>query len=112
MKNRALLSLMEQLIMVLVFSLAAAVCLRLFGAADVLALETARRDEAVLAARNAAELLKAGYSSDRLAPPEGYRLDVREEETHLPGLGLAQIDVYYEEELLFTLSTGWQEVAP
>ena len=33
MKNRTSLLLMEQLVMVLVFAIAAAVCLRLFGAA-------------------------------------------------------------------------------
>ena len=67
MRSKAPLVLMEQLVMVLVFALAAAVCLRLFVGAENIAQETARRDEAVIVAQNAAELLKAGYSEEEAA---------------------------------------------
>ena len=42
MKNRTSLVLMEQLVMVLVFALAAAVCLTVFAEADRISRETAR----------------------------------------------------------------------
>ena len=57
MRSKASLFLMEQLIMVLVFALAAALCLQVFVRAEEISLESARRDEAVIVARNAAELV-------------------------------------------------------
>ena len=59
MKQKTSLLLMEQLVMILVFALAAALCLQIFAKADAISQETARRDRAVVLARNAAELLKA-----------------------------------------------------
>jgi hypothetical protein len=32
--------------------------------------------------------------------------------SRLPGLGEAEIQVYFESEMLFSLDTGWQEVLP
>ena len=58
MKSKTTLALIEQLIMVLVFALAAALCLRLFVAADARSDRRAEIDHAVLAAQNAAEQLK------------------------------------------------------
>ena len=59
MKNRATLSMMEQTIMILVFALAAALCLRGFVLADSQSRDYADRDRALLQAQNAAETLKA-----------------------------------------------------
>ena len=59
MKSRAPLVMMEQLVMVLVFALAAAVCVRIFALSDRLSLENETRDRAVAAVQNAAETLKA-----------------------------------------------------
>lgn len=59
MKSRAPLVMMEQLVMVLVFALAAAVCVRIFALSDRLSLENETRDRAVTAVQNAAETLKA-----------------------------------------------------
>lgn len=109
MKSRASLVLMEQLIMVLVFALAAALCLRSFAKAEEISARTARRDEAVWIAQNAAELLKAGKEPE--VPSEsGFALDIREADTDIPGFQQAEIRVSYEEEVLFTLTAGWQEV--
>ena len=63
MKSKATLFLMEQLVMILVFALAAALCLGVFARADAMSRQLARRDEAVILARNAAELLKACMES-------------------------------------------------
>ena len=115
MKNRTSLVLMEQLIMVLVFALAAALCLNVFAAAERISRETACRDEAVLIAQNAAEILKAtSGDADRvmaeLTPAAGgFRLEIEQMDTVSPLLGEAEIRVYLENEQIFMLRTGWQE---
>jgi len=59
MRSKAPLALMEQLIMVLVFALAAALCLRAFVLADQMSERSAARDRAVMECQTAAEILKA-----------------------------------------------------
>ena len=59
MENKASFTLMELLIMVLVFSLAAAGCLRCFVWAKLTSEETAEFDRAVVLAQNTAEALKS-----------------------------------------------------
>ncbi len=115
MKNKTSLLLMEQLVMVLVFALAAALCLGVFVEADRISRETARRDEAVLIAQNAAELLKAtsGDVEQTLAilgsAAADYRLEIENLESGSPLLGKAEIRIYLEDAQLFALQTGWQE---
>ena len=68
MKNKAPLALMEQLIMILVFALAAALCLRLFVYSDRVSVSGAARDQAAAVVQNAAEALKlSGGSMESLA---------------------------------------------
>lgn len=114
MKNKSSLLLMEQLVMVLVFALAAALCLTAFVKADQISRETVRRDEAVLLAQNAAQVLKATSGDVELAMEEAaasdYRVEIERIDTH-DLLGQAEIRVWQEEKLVFTLRTGWQEVA-
>lgn len=114
MKNKTSLLLMEQMVMVLVFALVAALCLTVFVKADRISRDTVRRDEAVLLAQNAAQVLKA-TSGDveqaaATADASGYRLEIERTNTENL-LGQAEIRVWQEEDLLFTLRTGWQEVA-
>ena len=115
MKNKTSLLLMEQLVMVLVFALAAAICLSAFVKADQISRETVRRDEAVLLAQNAAQVLKAtsGDMDRAIAVAEGsdYRMEIEQLKTGLTLMGQAEIRVWLEEELVFSLQTGWQEVA-
>ena len=114
MKNKTSLLLMEQLVMVLVFALAAALCLTAFAKADQISRETVRRDEAVLIAQNAAQVLKATSGDmDRAAATangSGYQMEIERIGTQ-DLLGQAEIRVWLEEELVFTLRTGWQEAA-
>ena len=111
MRNKAHLVLMEQLVMVLVFALAAAVCLRLFVGAETLANETVRQDEAVIAAQNAAELLKAGCSAEEAAKVSGvYDLQIQPLSSEVPGLEKAEISVFFEGKELFSLTVGCREV--
>ena len=115
MKNKASLALMELLVMVLIFSLAAAACLRCFVWADRTSEETTRRDRAVILAQNAAEAVKA-RSGDipaaraLLEVPEGLILKITEISPEIPGLGEAEIAVENDRgERLFSLWIAWQE---
>ena len=63
MKNKTPLPLMEQLIMILVFALSAALCLQGFALADHLSRQQKSREKAVVIAQNIAETLKA-FSGD------------------------------------------------
>lgn len=63
MKSKAPLALMEQLMMILVFALAAALCLQLFVLSNTLSRDGETRDQAVTAVQNAAETLKANDGS-------------------------------------------------
>lgn len=58
MRSRTPLALMEQVIMVLVFALAAALCLRAFVLSDSISQACAERDRALLALQSTAETLK------------------------------------------------------
>lgn len=127
MKNRTSLVLMEQLIMILVFALTAAVCLQAFVQADQLSRETALRDQAIVCAQNGAETLKAcGGSLEEAARllgggVSGATLTVHYEKLYLeiqvlparqPGLGTAEVNAAESEtgQILCTLKVGWQEV--
>lgn len=115
MKNKASLVLMEQLVMVLVFALAAALCLRIFVQARNVSVETFRRDEAVTIAQNAAQVLKATGDSEKamaLTESAPYTLQIQEKSSGVPGLAMAEIVVLFEGKSIFSLTTGWQEVAP
>lgn len=112
MKNRASLVLMEQLVMILVFALAAALCLRSFAVADRISHETEVQDKAILTAQNAAETLKATAGEEIPEAPEGLYLEITPLTSEVPGLEKAEIAVFDAETdaLLFSLITGWQEV--
>lgn len=58
MKGKAPLALMEQLIMVLVFALAAALCIQAFAASNRISQKAADMDRAVQLAQSAAEIMK------------------------------------------------------
>ena len=76
MKNKAPLALMEQLIMILVFALASALCLRLFVYSDRVSVSGAARDQAAAVVQNAAEALKlSGGSMESLAGMLGGEAD-------------------------------------
>lgn len=115
MKHKASLVLMEQLVMLLVFAVAAALCLQIFVKAETVSEETARRDQAVVLARNGAELLRATGGQTEAAEAlsqEGYRVTVISQPSQQPGLARAEIQVSFGETMLFSLETGWQEALP
>ena len=113
MRSKASLSLMELLVMILVFALAAALCMQVFVHAQEISLETARRDEAVVLAQNGAELLKAGAAADEIESilsGEAYTVQIRELSLEIPGFAQSEVTVSYEDEVLFSLTVGYQEV--
>ena len=110
MKHKASLVLMEQLIMLLVFALAAAICLGLFAGAGELSRETRQLDTGVFLAQTAAEGLKAGNHPETMALPEGYRITIEEAVTDIPRFTQATITVFFREEPVYRLTTGYQEV--
>ncbi len=127
MKNKTPLVLMEQLIMVLVFALAAALCVGIFARADQTAEDTRFRDDAVVLAQNGAEVIKAcggdletaarileGTCTDQevTVQSEGYTMVITLVDSDTPGLGQAEICVSMDGILIFTLRTGWQEETP
>lgn len=115
MKSKASLSLMEQLIMVLVFALAAALCLQVFAKADSIAARTQCRDEAVLIAQNAAEILKHTGNPDAvtiLQENSPYQLEIQEQAADIPGFAKVTVTVSCDCGESFSLTVGWQEVAP
>lgn len=120
MRSKTPLVLMEQLVMVLVFAMAAAICLQVFGLSDRLSKENEARAEAALLAQNTAEELKSSYGEALLdweeadgiyyMEEEGCRLQVQAAETEISGLRKVELQVLQEEEVLFEIPVAWQEV--
>lgn len=126
MKNKASLVLMEQLVMILVLSLAAAVCLRAFVLADQISRETEEKSRAAVFCQNAAETIKARGSVAQAAEQlgakqedrgwslavDGFSLELRKTGSTQPGLAMASVRAVDGETELFSLTVGWQEVIP
>lgn len=138
MRSKAPLVLMEQMVMLLVFALAAALCMQAFVKSDQLSRQIVDRDQAVSLCQNAAEALRAAkgdfsraaelleageydedslkihYTEDwTLAEDTRYTLGASRLEEEQPGLGKAS--VWLRDELedteLFRLEVAWQEVS-
>lgn len=137
MRSKAPLVMMEQMVMLLVFALAAALCLQAFVKSDELSQRGENRDRAVTLCQNAAETIRAtGGDFSRAAKlleatqSEGdsltvayqedwtlaedtprYTLGVSRVESGLPGLGKASVWLRDEqgETELFRLKVAWQE---
>ena len=137
MRSKAPLALMEQMIMVLVFALAAALCLRAFAASDDLSREKELRDRALTEGQSMAELAKAcsgqlflaagiyggtwdgtlwvcffdgDWNETQREEEAACRLEVAPEPGE-EGLGQAQVTAWAagEEEPLFSFPVAWQE---
>ena len=130
MKNKSSLIVMELRIMLRVFALAAALCLRVFFWADSRSRELELRDRALLLTESAAETLKncrgdydraAGLlggtlTEEGLLLPEenGICIRVSPERTDHPLLGQARVQALsaLDGSQIFSLSVCWQEVEP
>ena len=101
--------------MILVFALAAALCLQVFAKSVEISRATDRRDQALTLASNAAEILKSTSGDAQAAQDlsrDSYRMEIHPLEKTQAGLACAVIEVYFEENLILSLETGWQEVLP
>ena len=137
MKNKAPLSLMEQLCMLLVFSLAAALCLQIFVLSSQISHRCENRARAVTEIQNIAEAVKhckgdvsnypalLGGCGDKelwqIAYDENWQeaalddaaffISIQAEYSEIPTLGSARIFAVTEKgDELFSINLAWQEV--
>lgn len=137
MKSKAPLVLMEQIIMLLVFALAAAICLQAFIKADALSSASANRDKAVILAQSTAELIRSNdgdlaKAAEQLAATceqgllqqtydknwqpsaaanPAFTLQAHIMPNTAPGVGSAKVLVLDEQQqTIFELDIAWQEV--
>lgn len=73
MRSKAPLALMEQMVMLLVFALAAALCLQAFVKSDAISKKSEERDQAAVIAQNAAETIRhyGGSAQNALSKAAG-----------------------------------------
>lgn len=137
MKSKAPLSLMEQLIMLVVFALAAALCLQVFVLSSRVSRDSETKSHAVTAVQNAAEITKScrgdfkalfrilggtdaadgwqlGYDENwqPTAPNQAcYLVNITPTATEIPTLGSAVVSAHCETGTLFSVTVSWQEVS-
>ena len=122
MNRKGTLSLMEQSVMLLVFAVAAALCLKGFLTAELIARENEALDNAVVCARNVAEQMKhtkgewngpVAYD-ENWQPTDGagtWRVTVTQVDTGVESLGRAEVTVTDGAgNPLFSIPAAWQEV--
>lgn len=121
MRNRAFSPLLEQILMIAVFALVAAVCVSGFSKAYHISQQTHRKDQAVILAQNLAEELKSGLISadDTVFYDDALQLTTEAEAayvatitpipTDVAGLGGACIRIHFKDTQLYTLNVHWQE---
>ncbi len=126
MKNRAPLALIEQVIMLLVLAVAAAVCLQIFLWADRQADTNSLTDTALQQVQNTAQVLKSTAEPALAAELLGGQIENEIWIQSLPGyeihtvcldsgnplLGCATVTAVQEGKQLVQLTVYWQEVVP
>ena len=136
MKSKAPLALMEQMVMLLVFALAAALCLQAFVKSDEISETSAARDRAAVLCQSVAEVIRSGrggpahalssaaerlncrydqgllwmdYDEDWNDDSESvYRLTAQAIPSGVPGLCTVRVAVERDGEQLFELNAAWQ----
>ena len=116
MKNKAPLALMEILVMILVFAVAAAVCLTSFVWADKESKNMELQNDAVIIVQNTAEALKFRKGNVDLAledtgydPAEEPFVKVKILHETPDGLGGAKVSAYnMADEEIFSVDVYWQ----
>ena len=111
MRSRFPLALIELVIMTLVFSLAAALCLKAFACAEFISATCRERDRAVLLAVSTAEKIKAAHSAEAsVVLQDGFIITVAPQESGSSLLGSAVVSVAYAGgSTLAELAVKWQE---
>lgn len=111
MRSKSPLTLIELIIMIAVFALAAALCLRAFVWADLKSADNQERDRAVILAQSTAETIKAQHHAEAsVTEQDGFIVTVSLQETDNDLLGAAVVAVADEENnTLVELNVKWQE---
>ena len=116
MKDKAPLALIEIVIMILIFALAAALCLKAFVWANEQSETIALRDEAALAVQNGAELIKSSKGDADVmeminsADFNGFSLCAEILDINTPGLGTAAVTAAGEDgKEIFAVQIYWQK---
>ena len=127
MKNRAVLSQIEFIIMTLVFALSAAICLKVFAFSSENSRAAQIESMAIIKVQNCAEQIKNSrgasigdsglciyYNEDGTTSESETRLVLKACRTDCssPMLGTASVDFYCDGDVLFSVPVAWQEVAP
>lgn len=117
MKHRASLSLLEQVLMLLVFAVAAVVCLQAFVWSGQTSKAMEQQDRAMILAQNAAETLKYTHDSHetaRIFAPQareqGWTLHITPTDSNLDLLSTALVEIRDETRCIARLPVAWQEV--
>jgi hypothetical protein len=117
MKHRPSLALLEQIVMLLVFAVAAVVCLQAFVWSAQTSKTMTRQDRALILAQNAAETLKHTHDPDETArlfenqaEDHGWTLHITPTERDLNLLSAVTVEVWEGERCLARLPVAWQEV--
>ena len=106
MRNKSTLVLIEQIVMVLVFLLAATVCVRMFVLSETLSRRNEATDRAVLKVQNAAELLKYGGISGYIRETGAVRSG---EDRFVVFYDSAWNPVLSEQQAVYTLNVSYAE---
>ena len=112
MRSKSPLTLIELIIMIAVFALAAALCLRAFVWADLKSADNQERDRAVILAASTAEEIKANHSAPPsvVRYPDGFTVTVTPQESDNDLLGAAIVSVSDDENnTIVELTVKWQE---
>lgn len=116
MKSKAPLALIELVIMLLIFVLAAALCLQAFLWAQQQSETIILRDEAAIAVQNAAELIKSSKGDEKViasitaSDNDVFKLNIECLDVNARGLGSALVTAESETgENIFSLQIFWQE---
>lgn len=112
MRSKSPLTLIELIIMIAVFALAAALCLRAFVWADLKSAENQERDRAVILASSAAEEIKANHfaAPSTVEYEDGFTVTVTPQESDNDLLGAAIVSVSDDENnTIVELTVKWQE---
>lgn len=136
MRSKAPLALMEQMIMLLVFALASALCLQAFVKSDNISRNSVERDHAALLCQSTAEMIQncggdpaqalsdaaerlelkydggllwMDYDESWNSTSEGtYHLTAQEISSEVPGLNSARVAVESEGKTVFEINIAWQ----
>lgn len=127
MSRRQTLTLIELTVMLLIFALAAALCMYAFARTETQSRETACRDQAMIRLQSTAEVLRScrGDYSAAAAGHGGtwdgtlwtldcgdYQIRVQPEDPRQPYLGGARLEAVYQGIILISMNVRWQEVDP